>query len=272
MTRRKSFRVQAASLCLFIAPIVAWAQPVSLKTQPGAELGITVSSYRYEEPSLNVKLDGYKGGVDGAVITIPGGDWFLRWEGRYEYGKVDYSGSGTKSGNTDWYFELRGMAGKDFDLGTYSLAPYIGVGYRYLYNDIRGTTSTGAVGYTRNSQYTYLPLGVTHRFKLESNARLATTLEADYLIYGKQTSTLSDFNPAFGDVTNNQRNGYGIRGSMYYEKERWLFGPWFQYWSISRSDVAPLVVSIPAGTFIIGTALEPKNKTTEFGVRLGYRF
>ena len=129
-----------------------------------------------------------------------------------------------------------------------------------------------ANGGIRNSQYTYLPVGVTHRLKLASNARLATTLEVDYLIQGRQTSTLSDFNPAFADVTNDQRNGYGIRGSMYYEKDRWIFGPWAQYWNTTRSDSAPVIVSIAETNFIVGTAFEPKNTTTEIGLRLGYRF
>src|ERR1700710_469373 len=119
MTRRKSFCVRAV-LLLFIVPAFALAQPMSLRTLPGIEAGVLASSYRYVEPSVTVKLDGHKGGADLAVAPTAGGEWFLRWEGRYEYGKTDYSGSGTKSGNTDWYYELRGLAGKDFDFGTYS--------------------------------------------------------------------------------------------------------------------------------------------------------
>jgi hypothetical protein len=272
MRSRKILFAWATSLLLVIAPLLAHAQQSGVKTPTGTELGATVSHYRYEEPSLGVKLEGYKGGLDIAVVTKPSGVWFFRWEGRYEYGKTDYTGSGTKNGNPDWYFELRGMVGKDFEFGNYGLAPYTGLGFRYLYNDIRGVTSTGAIGYTRNSQYTYLPVGVTHRFKLEANTRLATTLEVDYLIQGRQTSTLSDFNPAFADVTNDQRTGYGIRGSIYYEKDRWMLGPWFQYWNTGRSDPAPVIASIAGVNFIVGTAFEPRNKTTEMGLRFGYRF
>lgn len=268
---RKTRNICAAALLLLVAGALH-AQPMGPKTRTGSEIGATLSHYRYEESSLNVKLDGYKGGLDLAVITNPRGAWFFRWEGRYAYGDTDYSGSGTKSGNTDWYADLRGLVSRDFDHGTYVLAPYTGLGFRYLFNDIRGTTSTGAVGYTRISQYTYLPVGVTHRLRLESGARLATTLEGDYLIKGRQTSTLSDASPLFADVTNDQRNGYGIRGSMYYEKDRWLLGPWFQYWRTTRSDPAPLLATIAGTTFIVGTAFEPANKTTEIGLRFAYRF
>lgn len=255
-----------------VTPLIANAQSLGVGTLPGIEVGATVSHYRYEEPSLDVKLEGYKGGVDMSLVTQQTSDWFFRFEGRYEYGNVDYTGSGTKDNNPDWYAEARVLAGRDFDRNTYGLSPYIGVGYRYLYNDIRGVTSTGAIGYTRTSQYTYIPLGVTHRLKLAPRARLATTLEVDYLVHGRQTSTLSDFNPVFADITNNQRNGYGIRGSLYYEKDRWLVGPWFQYWNVNRSEVEPVIVTVAGTNFIIGTGFEPRNKTTEIGVRFAYRF
>jgi hypothetical protein len=113
---------------------------------------------------------------------------------------------------------------------------------------------------------------LVHRVSLDASARLATTIEFDYLVKGRQTSTLSDFNPAFADVTNDQRNGYGIRASMVYEKGRWMFGPWLQYWNATRSDPAPLIVATGGTYFIVGTAFEPKNKTTEIGLRLGYRY
>jgi len=267
----KIYAIPAAFLLWVIVPAVC-AQETGLKTRSGTEIGATVSHYRYEEPSLGVKLEGYKGGLDLSVFTNPGGDWFIHLQGRYEYGKTDYTGSGTKNGNPDWYYELRAMFGKDFDRGTFSLSPFIGLGFRYLYNDLRGVTSTGAVGYTRESQYSYIPIGVTHRIRLESKARLATTLEADYLIQGRQTSTLSDVSPILGDVTNDQRDGYGIRGSVFYETDKWLFGPWVQYWHTNRSDLAPVLATIGGVTFIIGTAFEPTNKTTEIGLRLGYRF
>jgi hypothetical protein len=44
--------------------------------------------------------------------------------------------------------------------------PYAGLGFRYLYNDLRGTSSTGAIGYRRESHYFYVPLGVTLRVPL----------------------------------------------------------------------------------------------------------
>jgi hypothetical protein len=136
---------------LFVAPMPVYAQSLGLKTQAGTELGATLSHYRYEEPSLGVKLEGHKGGIDLAAVTAPKVDWFVRLESKYVYGKTGYTGSGTKNGNPDWYVELRGLFGRDFEFGSYVLAPFTGIGFRYLYNDIRGNTSTGAIGYTRSS-------------------------------------------------------------------------------------------------------------------------
>ena len=109
MRTRRRVRGCIGSLLLFIIPVIADAQSPGVGTRAGIELGGTVSHYRYEEPSLGVKLEGYKGGVDLTVVTSQSSDWFLRWEGRYEYGKTDYTGSGTKNNNPDWYAEVRGM-------------------------------------------------------------------------------------------------------------------------------------------------------------------
>jgi hypothetical protein len=55
---------------------------------------------------------------------------------------------------------------------------------------------------------------------------------------------------------------------MYYEKNNWSFGPWFQYWNIDRSETVS--AGIVAGIERFG--FEPENETTEIGLRLGLRF
>ena len=69
----------------------------------------------------------------------------------------------------DWIFETRAVVGKDYlPRSGISLSPFAGLGYRYLYNDLRGTTSTGAVGYQRYSQFLYAPVGLTSRFPVNA--------------------------------------------------------------------------------------------------------
>ncbi len=252
-------------------PSLAGAQQLGLKTLPGREAGVSASYYEYREPSLAVTEKGAKIGVDFAFTATPGGDWFVRGDGRLAHGRNDYTGSGTKDGNPDWYAELRGTAGKDFDNGSYTLSPYLGLGYRFLANDLRGTTSSGAVGYHRVSQYLYVPAGLTHRLGLASGARLSSTLEFDFLARGWQKSYLSNVSTLVPDQTNEQHGGYGIRASMYYEKENWSIGPWLQYWSINQSATTSVTVTALGNTFA-RVFFEPRNKTTEIGLRVGYRF
>ena len=244
-----------------------------LRTKTSNEIGLTVSSYEYKEPSISMSLKATKVGIDYNAAIALSNDWFVRGDLSFATGKTDYSSpaSGTKNGNTDWNYELRGLVGNDFDNGTYVLSPYLGLGFQHLFNDIRGATSTGAIGYRRESRYTYLPLGVTHRLRLESAARLSTTLEYDHFLDGQQKTFGSDVSALYPDVTNNQRAGYGIRGSIYYEKNSWSFGPWFRYWNINQSDSTPATVTLLGVTYN-ATIIEPQNTTTEVGLRFGYKF
>lgn len=255
----------------FVIPSLAGAQHVNLNTQPGIEFGLNASYYKYKEPSVAVTEQGYNAGLDLVLTATPGDDWFIRGDGRFAYGHNDYTGAGTKDDNPYWYAELRGLFGKDFEYDRYRLSPYSGIGYRYSFDDLRGVTSTGAIGYRRESQYIYIPVGVIHRLRLESSAKLSTTLEFDYLVEGQQTSYISDATALVPDQTNDQHRGYGIRASLYYEKANWSFGPWFRYWHIDQSETTSATVTA-LGTTITTRFFEPKNTTTEIGLRFGYKF
>ena len=72
----------------------AFATEQKLGTQTGQELGVSLSSYKYEESSLDVKNEGIKLGVDYTTTMAAQNDWFFKINGRVAYGKVDYTGSG----------------------------------------------------------------------------------------------------------------------------------------------------------------------------------
>jgi hypothetical protein len=155
--------------------------------------------------------------------------------------------------------------GKDFFPGSgLSLSPFVGFGYRYLYNDLRGTTSTGFAGYQRFSHYWYAPIGVTSRIKVDGGWVIAPTIEYDYFIEGRQESQFTDVGVGFVDATNKQDKGYGYRVSLTAEKGSWAFGPWMHYWKIEDSDIVP--IGFGFGGF------EPQNETREFGLEVKYRF
>nr|WP_321268963.1 hypothetical protein [uncultured Tolumonas sp.] len=245
----------------------AFATEQTLGTQTGQELGVSVSSYKYEEPSLDVKNDGIKLGVDYTTTMAAQNDWFFKLNGRFAYGKVDYTGSGTSDNNPDYYLEVRPLFGKDHVLGNNVLAPYTGLGFRYLRNDSRGETSTGYWGYQRESHYYYLPVGVNHRFSLNNTAVLDSMLELDYLITGQQTSKLSDVSSDYPDLKNRQDSGYGIKFSSMYRVNDFAIGPYVDYWNINKSDT--VIFSDSTSTYY---GYEPKNNTVEIGIKASMRF
>ncbi len=239
-----------------------------LLTRQGIEIGGQLARYRYEEPGF-VRISGNRGGVIVAATFVnPKRRLFTRIDVRESYGSLKYEGSGTKDGIPDWITEARIVSGKDFLPGSgISLSPYAGLGYRFLYNDLRGYTPCGAgicVGYRRYSNYSYAPIGLTSRISIGEQWVLAPTLEYDAFIHGQQISKLSDAGLGDPDVTNTQNGGFGYRVSIMAETGHWAFGSWLHYWHIKDSDLQ----RINATTL----GLEPANWTREVGFELRYRF
>lgn len=244
----------------------AVAAEVNLDTRPGLELGGQAFYYEYKEPGVAREI-GPKIGVTGSGTAVLPGSFFLRAEGRFALGPVDYSGSGTRTNDTNELWEIRGIAGKDIRFERFVLAPFAGIGYRHLYDDLRGLTSTGAAGYRRDSRYFYVPLGATSRFPFDETARLSVAAEYDLFLRGRQKTQLCDVSAAYcsayGTIDNKQDVGYGARLAVAYETAHWSVGPFVNYWNIGDSDV---VVRSGTGWF------EPHNWTLEAGLQAAYRF
>lgn len=260
--------VLTAALLATIAAAAAQAaeQPNPLLTRRGWEVGGQAARYHYEEPDF-MNLKGNRGGVVGAYTFTNPSRVYNRIDGRISYGSLKYtsSGTGTIDNVPDWIFEVRGVIGKDFLVGdNVALSPYIGLGYRYLYDDLRGYTSTGAVGYQRYSHYVYAPIGLTMRIGMGNRWVVAPMVEYDAFIGGRQYSQLSDTGIGYSDASNEQKHGRGYRAYLMVEKERWAFGPWLHYWKIKDSDVVP--IGFGEGAY------EPANWTREYGLELRYRF
>ena len=246
------------------APAQETAPSNPLLTRRGWEVGGQIANYQYEEPGL-MNLKGNRIGAVGAYTFTSPNRVYSRIDLRSSYGSLKYQGSGTLDDVPDWIFETRAVIGRDYLTGdSAALSPYIGLGYRYLYNDLRGYSSTGHVGYQRVSQYLYVPVGLTARFRTGERWVIAPTVEYDLFLGGRQYSQLSDTGIGYSDATNRQHDGRGYRGYLMFESGHWAFGPWLQYWNIKDSDV----VSIGLGT----VAMEPANWTREYGVELRYRF
>jgi hypothetical protein len=236
--------------------------------------GVEVHHQSYREPSLAVSEDGWFGGLTLDARAVYNA-WQLRGEAQLAYGRMDYSGSGNINGIDDLQAEFRVLAAYalTFNSRGDQATPYVGYGYRYLGDYVGGkTSSTGAVGYDRVSQYHYIPIGLETRFGLAPGWSVKPRAEYDYFIHGTQDSYLSQAVRGLGDLHNGQTSGYGIRGSItaetYFGATPVEFGPFVRYWHIDQSDTQPVVFR----GITVGGGFEPDNHTTEvgFGVKVWF--
>jgi hypothetical protein len=262
------------ALFVFCVPAVAKSDPNTADKRHTFEIGPEVSWITYREPGL-MKEEGAMYGVGGSYIyrgplfssKVPD-SWMLRADGRYSVGQVDYDGhlqpSGTPysvSNVDDYIWEVRGLFGYDFKNDTGRTTPYTGFGYRYLNDD----SSSDPAGYERESNYFYIPVGMDILLFSEGQWSLGGIVEADYLVYGKQKSHIEDVEglESFGVVNNKQYNGHGFRASIRLKEQKpgVTFGiePFVRYWNIGDSKVS-------------NGFIEPKNHSTEAGVRLVWTF
>ena len=259
-------------LLLPLGYVAAQPTPENLKTQSANQLGLTISGYVYDEPSLNVRMTALNVGVEYLGTYAFQNDWFVLGQIDYNNGPVKYSGSGTASGIPQYYVNLKAALGHDFAFNGFVLSPYIGIGYRYLNQAFGGvTTSTGAAGYDRRSTYNYVPIGIIHRTAVNNNkAKLETTLEYNYLISGNQYSGLAAANPLLSNQNNAQNSGYGINLTILYKQDQWGLGPYYKYWNIADSQTSP--ANFVASGVRYNRIYEPANTTNEFGLKLIYLF
>ncbi len=233
------------------------------------EIGPEMYFYKYEEPGPGVEDTGTFFGLNGAFTwrdwvpaspkeTAPDKKWMSRFEGRFAYGQVDYDGKyedGTPvsiENIDDYVMEFRLLVGPDFPKQTRMDTLYAGIGYRYLYDDFQ---------YSRESNYLYVPIGLKTIGNLKNRWSFEATAEFDIFLWGRQESYLSEV--GYVDVANTQDSGYGLRGSVKFQKHGkktdFIFEPFVRYWNIDKSDV------------VLG-GYEPENETLEYGVKLIWRF
>ncbi len=247
-------------------------------------VGGEISYINYKEPAV-MEEEGMMHGVfvfytyRGWLPPAPSDqdDWRMTLEARYSQGEVDYHGrlnngtAHTFNDIDDYLFEVRTLAGREFARGNNCLViPYFGLGYRYL-ND---ALQEDATGYERESEYFYVPLGIEIIKDLKINWRVSIRFEYDFFLFGEQQTNYSG-NPSLNrdDLSNDQRSGYGLRSSVKLEKEigslNFTVQPSITYWHIDKSETKRITNNgVPTGS----VGWEPKNHSTEYGIRLGLEF
>ncbi len=236
------------------------------------EIGPEISYIEYREPGI-MSEKGLMYGVDAAYSYHNG--VMIMVAGRFSYGQVDYQNSVNFNNIDDIIFEVRTLGGYDFKLSkSFTMTPFIGLGYRYLRDDMAGRSSSSGSekGYLRESNYYYSPIGIEAVNVFDNGWSAAAIIEYDYFWKGKQKSNYSTADVGYNDVENDQNSGYGLRGSIMIKKQTarlfFVIEPFLRYWNIDKSEIENRTYH---GT-INAAVWEPKNESTEIGIKFTIGF
>ena len=258
--------------------------------QDGLQVGTEIYFFNYKEPNfmedsgvfygVNTSYMRHFNGFDlfnpEPVAESPEARSMVRLDGRIAFGQVDYTseGTGELDNINDFAFETRMVTGYDFTVSEKSFfTPYLGLGYRYLKDDTSGKTTTlGAAGYERQSNYFYLPIGADLYGHFSGQWDADLNAEFDVFLIGRQKSHLGDAISGLNTISNDQNNGYGARGSIRFTRDNGstdlFIEPFIRYWHIDDSEIS----GVTFNNVLVGYGLEPENKTLEAGVKIGLKF
>lgn len=256
-----------------------------LSTTHSLVIAPDVYCFEYEEPGLMREKGLFYGAhLDYMYLMRPDPEdpktpfgervkkFFIGVESRFAAGRVDYESNGTGSIDdvSDYAIEVRGIYGFEWAIfKSMSVSPYFGLGYRYLNDDSGGRqTTTGHLGYERESNYLYLPLGARLSLPIFKKTLIGGAVEFDVFLSGKQRSHLGDVISGYEVVENRQKSGYGGRASVFIRQEfkavDIFVEPYIRYWDIDDSEI-----TVGSGSI---AWIEPENHTIEAGLKLGVRF
>ncbi len=211
-------------------------------------ISFLASSYTYNEPGV-MDSTGFVTGIGGSIAIEQ-----VRLDGNLHQGAGTYTSNrtGTHADDPVFYYELRGF----YDL---YLSPShtlgLGVGRRELTNDSTGAvTSTGHIGYLRESTYTYLPIELQSKWPW-----FFTQAEYDVFLAGEQRS--HNFGTTY---TYRQNFGYGWRFAIGFNVLSTVALDFFiKEWQIKESEHVQEKRR---------ESWEPSNWTREMGVRIAKEF
>lgn len=239
-------------------------------------LGLELFPYSYKEPDL-MKMNGFFYGINGSYSFYLGKYYFLQLESRAALGKTNYSSNGTGSHGTkttNKLLETRVLFNRYFQVSSnIYIYPFIGLGFRYKEDNSNGIkTTTGHTGVLRESNYYYVPVGLSMHYNLQQGWGLYISGEYDIFLEGKQKTSGSLSSNTF-KVINNQSKGYGLRSEILLEKtfNKYIvsIGPYINYWNIKDSDTDRIFCrSCGAYHYFY----EPKNITQETGIKIKLTF
>jgi hypothetical protein len=228
---------------LLTLPCAVYAQTPQ---SPVLQWGIGAGINQYKEPGL-MELQGPELGLHARAYNmapIPQlhleADVFLGQQ-RYTSTKTG-SMSGVHNIETRWRALMPVFANTPNQHGLYA-----GLGIHTLWNDLRGTSSTGSGGYERSATQLWLPVRWVSNF---------WELEAGVLVYGHHTSKLSQANtsPPSSDVVNTQKKGAYLQSKVNVQMDvHHSLSPYLRFTGLGDSN-------------IVSNAYEPASKRWQAGV------
>lgn len=239
-----------------------------------------VGYYNFKQTGM--EEDGFLYGLGGAYTyrgklgmeSLPSG--MIKIDGRLIFGRINFNGY-LYDGNyyeiksvKDFLGEIRGLVGYDFQIfSSTTIVPFTGLGYRYLKDQLQKSDA----GYRRVSNYLYTPVGFETTTPLTSGWSVGINAEYDIFWCGWQDTYLSDLDPLFSDLTNDQDSGYGIKASIKIRKamenKNYIFEPYVDYWDIDSSDTEKVHHS---GVYANRDFQEPAQKAMLVGMKVAVEF
>ncbi len=259
---------------LLLTPAQADAQT---QTRRGFEIGAEVFDYSYRERfegETVAKDDGTFGGLTASYVAGLGGGYLFRPKLSVDFGSVDYSSDDGEIKNVRQSIgQLELQVARDFRLGgTATITPFIGLGSRILNDNSGGEeTEQGFLGYDREINYAFVPIGAAVTTQIGASNTVTFSAQYNWVVGGDAESRFSDVDPEFPDLKLDIPGGHGLEASAILGvplgRTQLRVGPFVRHWNIQRSESETFEED---GEVL--ELFEPKNKTTELGVRLSLAF
>jgi hypothetical protein len=266
-----------ASAFGFLAVFPAQAD-AQTQTRRGFEIGAEVSDYSYRERFEGETVasdDGTFPGITASFVAGLGNGYLFRTRLSAHFGSVDYSSEDGDIEDIDQSIvQLEFQVGRDFPLGkNATITPFIGLGSRLLTDHSGGReTESGFLGYDREVSYAFVPVGAAVTTRLGASNTLTFSAQYNWVVGGDAESKFSEIDPEFPNVKLEIPGGHGLEASAILGvpvgRTELRFGPFVRHWNIDQSE-SQIFDDEEGGQIEL---LEPKNKTTELGLRLSLAF
>jgi hypothetical protein len=237
----------------------------------GWQLGGVMSHGRYRERGL-MQLQGPRLGVWAAKSLPAQGHWQPTVQGQLQSSAMRYSSpiSGELANVPDHELDLRltvlhpltpSLASP---WGPLQLGAYAGLGYRLHYNDLRGTTTQGHIGYRRLNQRLYLPLGL----QLQTPAFNPVTLSLAYTpaLYGSHTTYMTDVGGT-KDATEPQKSQGWLLQASWQPQPGWHLSAYHRQWTTKATTSWQSTINGVTKSYV-----EPASEWQETGIKLSRQF